>query len=73
VGSCFRICFSFFQALQLWPAINIGFAASLAGLWFNQRFIAIVLHLGLTNIFELLLVTFTFISLFSIGTGLDQQ
>ena len=30
---------------------------------------AIVLHLGLTNIFELLLVTFTFISLIASGSG----
>jgi hypothetical protein len=46
------------QALP--PAINIGFAARLAGHWSNGHFIAVVLHLGWTNIAGLLFVNLYF-------------
>ena len=41
-------------------AANIGFAARLAGHWSNGHFIAIVLHLGWTNIVGLLFVNLYF-------------
>ncbi|MBK7308294.1 MAG: hypothetical protein IPI88_15565 [Chitinophagaceae bacterium] len=41
-------------------ANNIGFAARLAGRWSNDHFIAIVLHLGWTNIAGLLFVNLYF-------------
>jgi hypothetical protein len=50
---------------RLKTAYNIGFAARLAGHWSNGHFIAVVLHLGWTNI--------AFISLISSGSGLDEQ
>jgi hypothetical protein len=39
---------------------NIGFAARLAGHWSNGHFIAVVLHLGWTNIAGLLFVNLYF-------------
>ena len=42
------------------PAGNIGFAARLAGRWSNGHFIAVVLHLGWTNIAGLLFVNLYF-------------
>lgn len=51
------------------PATNIGFAARLAGRWSNGHFIAVVLHLGWTNIVGPCLLSFTFISLISSGSG----
>jgi hypothetical protein len=39
---------------------NIRFAARLAGHWSNGHFIAVVLHLGWTNIVELLSVKLYF-------------
>jgi len=42
------------------PAANIGFAARLAGRWSNGHFIAVVLHLGWTNIVGLLFVNLYF-------------
>jgi hypothetical protein len=39
---------------------NIGFAARLAGRWSNGHFIAVVLHLGRTNIAGLLFVNLYF-------------
>jgi hypothetical protein len=42
------------------PAGNIGFAARLAGHWNNGHFIAVVLHLGWTNIVGLLFVNLYF-------------
>jgi hypothetical protein len=44
----------------MWYAANIGFAARLAGHWSNGHFIAVVLHLGWTNIAELLFVNLYF-------------
>jgi hypothetical protein len=41
-------------------AINIGFAARLAGRWSNGHFIVVVLHLGWTNIAGLLFVNLYF-------------
>ena len=41
-------------------AANIGFAARLAGHWSNGHFIAVVLHLGWTNIAGLLFVNLYF-------------
>jgi len=41
-------------------AYNIGFAARLAGHWSNGHFIAVVLHLGWTNIARLLFVNLYF-------------
>jgi hypothetical protein len=41
-------------------AHNIGFAARLAGHWSNGHFIAVVLHLGWTNIVGLLFVNLYF-------------
>jgi hypothetical protein len=40
--------------------LNIGFAARLAGHWSNGHFIAVVLHLGWTNIAGLLFVNLYF-------------
>jgi hypothetical protein len=63
------VCFLFFDILKKSIAIlqtrkntaaNIGFAARLAGHWSNGHFIAIVLHLGWTNIAGLLIVNFYF-------------
>jgi len=42
------------------PAANIRFAARLAGHWSNGHFIAVVLHLGWTNIAGLLFVNLYF-------------
>jgi len=53
----------------LTTAANIRFAARLAGRLSNSHFIAVVLHLGWTYIVELCLLTCTFISLFSSGSG----
>jgi len=39
---------------------NIGFAARLAGHWSNGHFLAVVLHLGWTNIAGLLFVNLYF-------------
>ncbi len=54
-------------------ATNIGFAARLAGHWSNGHFIAVVLHLGWTFNLGPCLLTCTFISLISSGSGLDEQ
>jgi hypothetical protein len=43
-----------------YTSANIGFAARLAGHWSNGHLIAVVLHLGWTNIVELLFVNLYF-------------
>ena len=54
------VCVLFVTAFSLPPAPYIGFAARLTGLWSNGHFIAVVLHLGWTNIAGLLFVNLYF-------------
>ena len=54
-------------------ACNIGFAARLAGHWSNGHFIAVVLHLGWTNIAELLFVNLYFYIFIQQRFRADQQ
>ena len=49
-----------FKTRRTKTATNIGFAARLAGHWSNGHFIAVVLHLGWTNIAGLLFVNLYF-------------
>jgi len=52
---------------------NIGFAARLAGRWSNEHFIAINFIWAGQTLLNFCLLTFTFLSLCSSGSGQDEQ
>jgi hypothetical protein len=60
-------------AVDKCTATNIGFAARLAGHWSNGHFIAINFIWAGQTLLGFCLLTCTFISLFSSGSGLDEQ